>query len=43
LIGQTIDDVQIDAFTGATTTWNSLNTMFEKLKVHYNAEVDINE
>lgn len=43
LIGQSIENVQIDAFAGATTTWNALNTMFEKLKVHYNAEVDINE
>ena len=43
LIGQSVQNVQVDALAGATTTWNALNVMFEKLKVHYNAEVDIDE
>jgi len=43
LIGQSVESVQVDAISGATTTWNALNTMFEKLKIHYNAEVSIDE
>jgi len=43
LIGQSIEDVQVDAISGATTTWNALNVMFEGLKTHYNAEVRIDE
>lgn len=38
LIGQSVDDVQIDMYAGATTTWTSLNVMFDKIKEHYNAE-----
>jgi Na+-transporting NADH:ubiquinone oxidoreductase subunit C len=38
LIGQTIGNVTIDALAGATTTWTSLNTMFENLATHYDQE-----
>lgn len=38
LIGQTIGNVEIDALAGATTTWTSLNIMFDNLSTHFNTE-----
>ena len=41
LVGQSVDDVDVDLIAGATTTWTSLETMFDLLWNHYNKEVDI--
>ncbi|QMS84291.1 FMN-binding protein [Candidatus Xianfuyuplasma coldseepsis] len=43
LVGQSIADVDVDQLAGATTTWNALETMYDKLYEHYNKEVNINE
>ena len=43
LIGQPVSDVEVDLLVGATTTWNALETMYDKLYEHYNKEVNINE
>lgn len=36
LIGQEIDNVVVDKFAGASTTWGALVTMFGEITTHYN-------
>lgn len=43
LVGQSIADVDVDLLSGATTTWNALETMYDLLYDHYSKEVNINE
>ena len=38
LLGQSIDNVSVDAINGATTTGSAIVTMFEEIKTHYNQE-----
>lgn len=38
LIGQPLADVEVDVISGASTTWAAIVTMFEDIKLHYNAE-----
>ena len=38
LIGQSLDNVEVDVITGASTTWVAIVTMFEDIKIHYNTE-----
>ncbi|KFZ27304.1 MAG: Electron transport complex protein RnfG [Candidatus Izimaplasma bacterium HR2] len=38
LLGQSLDNVEVDVITGASTTWIAIVTMFEDIKTHYNAE-----
>jgi Na+-transporting NADH:ubiquinone oxidoreductase subunit C len=35
LIGQKISNVEIDAITGATTTWSAIDLMFSEVSDHY--------
>lgn len=38
LIGQSVDNVEVDVIAGASTTWIAIVTMFDDIKTHYNAE-----
>lgn len=38
LIGQSVDTVEVDGITGASTTLVAIISMFEEIKLHYNAE-----
>jgi len=42
LIGQSINNYEIDLIAGASTTWGAIDDMFAQLKIHFNAEVNIN-
>jgi Na+-transporting NADH:ubiquinone oxidoreductase subunit C len=36
LIGQTIDEIVVDKYTGASTTWGALVLMYGEITSHYN-------
>ena len=36
LIGQTIDDIVVDKYAGASTTWGALVLMYSEITSHYN-------
>lgn len=38
LVGQSVDSVEIDVITGASTTWGAIVSMFDEVKTHYNQE-----
>jgi Na+-transporting NADH:ubiquinone oxidoreductase subunit C len=38
LINQTIDNVVVDQISGATTTWNAINDMFNIISIHFEDE-----
>jgi len=38
LIGQLVDNVEVDGITGASTTLIAIENMFEEIKEHYDAE-----
>ncbi len=38
LVGQSLDNIEVDVISGASTTWAAIVTMFEDIKLHYNAE-----
>ena len=38
LLGQGVDNVVVDQFSGATTTWNAINDMFNIIYTHYQDE-----